>query len=694
MKKIIQIASMALVLSGSAYAEDPTNLSDLSLESLMDLKVTTVSRREESVSQAPATTYVITEQQIKDRDYRSLGDILSDLPGIDITRNAGRFGDYPTIRGITGNDLFMVMVDGHKINPPTSSYLNLGKSVSVLLAKQVEVVYGPNSALYGADAFSVVINIITKSASAESGTATLGAAYGSLDTTDFTLQAFPKAEFLGDFKFYAFGDIYNSSGPNFVGMKSTYDIVTRYPDPLTPAMQQPVHDYNVFLKGENDRLSISYYRKQFNEGASLLGSPKGNILSDRSKWLTTTDMLWTNYDFIKTDKEKLNLGITLTSFVLDPSSQILKPTTSNVPTSPLISGWNMETSQSVRASLLYTGAMRDGADSLTLGADGEFIQSSPPPTTFDLPFGTNNPGNSEVIAQRRADVFAEYSLKALDNLTFNLGARVDTFDRFGTVLNPRANAVFQASDSTTLKVLYGSGFQAVPLQVEREAFVTPFFVQMSVAETGIKLNPQRIKTLEFVVNQKIGSKMRLNADAYYNNLTDVFKHAKLVDAVAGVSAARFGTINAFSQNTYGFDLQLSAVLSKDFVGDFAYSFVDGFIDTVGQSIPVPNIANNKLWGSLTYTLGNVSFHPKVKWLSQINTAGGFFNASYSAGSIPGFFLADLTVRAKQVLGIFDAVLDVSNILGTYYETATYPWGSGENYPGLGRFALIGLEAKF
>jgi hypothetical protein len=202
------------------------------------------------------------------------------------------------------------------------------------------------------------------------------------------------------------------------------------------------------------------------------------------------------------------------------------------------------------------------------------------------------------------------------------------------------------------------------------------------------------------MTQKIGENTILNADVYYNYLTGLFKRDLLY--ASGIpnpstgtgSFPGFGTINALSQRTYGFDLQASTIFSRQFKGSLAYSFVDGAIETGVGAIAVPNVANNKIWSSVTYTLGNLSFVPKAKWLSQINTANGFFNSNFSQGSIPGYFLLDFTARANKIFGTFDAILNVSNLLDTYYETWTYPWGSGQTYPGLGRIISVGLEAKF
>lgn len=151
----------------NAYSQnDSAALNNMSLKELLNVKVTTASRTLQELDLAPATVMVITKDQIKMRGYQSLLDLMIDLPDFKVddkiysgSRNSA------VIRGIQGQQNFFILLDGIKISSPTNEALPIMENYPINLAEQVEVVYGPASALYGADAVSGVINIITKKVS-------------------------------------------------------------------------------------------------------------------------------------------------------------------------------------------------------------------------------------------------------------------------------------------------------------------------------------------------------------------------------------------------------------------------------------------------------------------------------------------------------------------------------------------------
>ena len=111
----------------------------MTLEELMGQEVSGVSRYKQSISDVPNSIQVISRQQIKDRGYHDLSDILKDILGFDVTANAGQFGEYYSLRGISGNDRFLVLINGHKLNPASGTYISIGNSISINYADRVEL---------------------------------------------------------------------------------------------------------------------------------------------------------------------------------------------------------------------------------------------------------------------------------------------------------------------------------------------------------------------------------------------------------------------------------------------------------------------------------------------------------------------------------------------------------------------------
>ncbi|MCB1326744.1 MAG: TonB-dependent receptor [Spirochaetales bacterium] len=134
---------------------------------LEDQEVVTASRASTSLREAPAAVYVITERMIRERGYRTLVDALHDVPGFDIIHTSGIFPDLIHQRGLVGNNQrTLLYVNGVLDNNLTESAILAGSLRFPLHnVERIEVVAGPSSAVYGANAFNGVINIITRDGS-------------------------------------------------------------------------------------------------------------------------------------------------------------------------------------------------------------------------------------------------------------------------------------------------------------------------------------------------------------------------------------------------------------------------------------------------------------------------------------------------------------------------------------------------
>jgi outer membrane receptor for ferrienterochelin and colicins len=126
------------------------------------VRVTSVSKSSESLREAPATVLVVTAEEIERRGYLDLEQVLHDLPGFDVSRT----GDlvYSTIfqRGFHAQGRNLLLLDGVEQNDIGSNAVQLSRQYALSNIDRVEVVHGPASTMYGANAFTGVINVITK----------------------------------------------------------------------------------------------------------------------------------------------------------------------------------------------------------------------------------------------------------------------------------------------------------------------------------------------------------------------------------------------------------------------------------------------------------------------------------------------------------------------------------------------------
>ena len=158
--------ALARAAAGDPAPAEESDLSELSIEELLDVRVTTASNAPEALSEAPATVILITRREIEQRGYRELGDLLDDLPGIDVVRPYGDSWVLSYWRGFRTDQTspFLLMVDGMVVNSLYTSDVE-GHIAALPLSnvERVEVLYGPASSVWGAHAFMGVINVITRS---------------------------------------------------------------------------------------------------------------------------------------------------------------------------------------------------------------------------------------------------------------------------------------------------------------------------------------------------------------------------------------------------------------------------------------------------------------------------------------------------------------------------------------------------
>ncbi len=182
---------LALAAAGSsALAQERSeSLGDLSLEDLMNESVTSATKKQIRLGDAPTAISVITQEDIRRSAYNSIPELLRLVPGLDVARIDGNEWAISS-RGFNGQyaSSLLVLIDGRTVYTPASGgvYWNV-QDLMLEDIDRIEVIRGPGAALWGANAVNGVINIITKVARETQGvllsvtagdTPTVGARYG------------------------------------------------------------------------------------------------------------------------------------------------------------------------------------------------------------------------------------------------------------------------------------------------------------------------------------------------------------------------------------------------------------------------------------------------------------------------------------------------------------------------------------
>ena len=171
--KQILAALLALILVPAGPARCANTYLDMSLEDLMDLTVTSVSKRAQPVQEAAAAVHVLTGEDIRRSGATSIPEALRMVPGLMVGQNAASAWSISS-RGRSFNPAFdnklLVMIDGRSVYSPVFSGV-FWDSLDLVMEDidRIEIIRGPGSSAWGANAVNGIINIITRASSETQG---------------------------------------------------------------------------------------------------------------------------------------------------------------------------------------------------------------------------------------------------------------------------------------------------------------------------------------------------------------------------------------------------------------------------------------------------------------------------------------------------------------------------------------------
>lgn len=181
---------LATASSGVTWGQTAQDEEDLAMLYGDKTFVSVATGHKQTLRRAPSVATVITAQEIEAMGATDLDEILETVPGLHVSRSANIYAPLYVMRGVYSLYLPQVLMLQNGI-PITTQYVgnkgNIWGGYPVEHIARIEVLRGPGSALYGADAYAGVINIITKTADDTPGTeVTLGA--GSFNTRNASVQ--------------------------------------------------------------------------------------------------------------------------------------------------------------------------------------------------------------------------------------------------------------------------------------------------------------------------------------------------------------------------------------------------------------------------------------------------------------------------------------------------------------------------
>lgn len=614
---------LILLCGGPARAQDEESLGSKTLEELLNVPVAAASRTTTQQSrEAPATVQVVTAEQIRLRGYQSLLDVFQDLPDFKIdSGNDPRWMHDVTIRGVFGMDKFIILIDGIRASSPTNDIIPVMENYPVNFAKQIEIVYGPASALYGADALSGVVNIITKRAeelegrtelSVSGGThrtftgnATMGKKLGK--TVDLTVA--------GQYCYDRQPDLARYYPEDFAGGREalrtgTFNTVFGPMTPRAPVIPEavtPLSAYSVHAALGVGKLRLAFFRNHSRNPTSVANNPNNNLYNQSVFIGHSVTVLSGTYtkDFERARGISIVTG---SRYDLDPESNFRNVFTGMEPAYLFSYGWMLKSEQLLSWTLdehltLGGGATYERFFSIPRGHDLQNpVYDREDPTEAIL--GSRYPLNPEGIPADFPKVrysnyggFVQAQYKPEESVALTLGGRFDHNTRFGSTFNPRLGVVWRPRPKLTVKALYGSAFLAPSPLAAFDQFGTfisfdqgltyqSFFFRLPNPD----LKAQKARTVELGVRAQVRDDLSLSATGHYSRLSGLFRQVN--DAEFG---NRYGgrykgwpvgfietVINQGAQKNYGGSLQADYL--KAFAGGkrvaayAALSLIDGRVD--------------------------------------------------------------------------------------------------------------------
>ncbi|MEK7434407.1 MAG: TonB-dependent receptor plug domain-containing protein, partial [Cyanobacteriota bacterium] len=306
--------------------ESSKKLSEMTLEEILNTEiVSSASKKEQKAMESPMNTLIINEEEIKQKGYSNLKDLLGDLPGLEtIEYHFSEIGTLVPVRGVSGNNKIIVLVNGMKINPPARENMMFRNDQSIKYAKRVEVIYGPGSALYGSDAVSMIINIVTKtyedyknenknlSASIKGGmnntvegSAGLGLGFGENKEITGYLQYLNTN-----------GSDYPSNYPNlFKGYQETFDKAK----PSEKLYTREDKGLNGFFDIKLDNSNIQFYHRSSSRSSSQ-GLLSAFPFSEKAIWSDSSNIFRAENNLNLLPNLNANTSLTYNRYEIDPAS--------------------------------------------------------------------------------------------------------------------------------------------------------------------------------------------------------------------------------------------------------------------------------------------------------------------------------------------------------------------------------------
>ncbi|MEQ1528190.1 MAG: TonB-dependent receptor [Methylococcales bacterium] len=711
-KHLLYLLTFKLVYVPALAADPELDYFAMSPAELATVQVSIASGTPRTVSQSASVTSVITAEQIKAMGATELHEVLETIPGMHAAVQ-GFYWDYRyTLRGMqnTTNSELLFLLDGTRLTTPYSGSLTTGTELPLEGIQRIEVIRGPGSALYGADAFAGVVNIITKK-SADIPKATLGVRSGNWDTQSAWGQYAADLAgwaMAGSFQFQ------HSQGDNDRIIQA--DAQTQLDKQFNTHASLAPGPLNTRYESYTGHLNLTrkYWQMSFwafgaeggtRAGATNVLDPKGSgssqqFLSDlrySSEDLFDQLELTAHLSHLHADFEVNFVPFpknTLLPFGADGNISFSQPVglvyfpegtnaitgrTVDVPSIELGSvykGWQQHIARfniSYRYELLTTSFFSNmGAGAI----DGNALL---PPPNINVVLGAPKNLSANAYSYLPDTHRSVWSAAAQDEWRFHddwlltTGLRYDYYSDFGSTVNPRLALLWDINEQLTSRWLFGRAFRA------------PSFSELgninNPAQMGNKnLTPETIDTVEWALDYHPSRSLRLAHNFFYYQLHD---YIGLVPD-AGKPSVSFK--NSSEQDGYGSEFEWNWQINEQWnlAGNYAWQHSQN-TSTLHRITGIPT--------HHIFVAGTWQFLPQWQLQSQLNWVAGRDRDAGDTRPLDDYQTVDFIIRSKKLFGH----LNVSAVLKNAFDSRYTELGSisaPTNIPMPGRSFYFEVAVQF
>ena len=526
--------------------------------------------QKKAIAKAPAVASVITADDIKSTGARTVEEALESVPGLHVSVNANGYLPIYTFRGIYSqyNPQVLFLINGI---PITNVFIGDRNQVwgrmPVEAVERIEIIRGPGSAVYGADAFAGVINVITKSKQAHNEA---GIRVGSFSSRDAWVSA---RGTLGDWDASFTLETGKTDGHEEI-IDSDLQTVFDLPAPigfgtnasLAPGPAQVAYKYND-LRME---LSKDYWTARFGyQGRSNIGTGAGIAQVLDSVGGGVSDRYNADFTYKNTEISpnwELSAQVSWFDTSQEADLRLFPPGTvlpigvdGNIATAPPISGFVLFPEGVFGNPYVFETHLRTDIDSFYKGFDKHTLRVGAGWSKVELKaeerknFGpgvidgtegivdgtlTDVTGTSFIFMQNEdrdvSYVFVQDEWELATDWELTAGVRYDDYSDFGDTVNPRLALVWQAAYNMTAKLLYGQAFRAPSFQEQ-------FNINNPIANGNPNLQPEEIDTIEVAFDYTSASgKVHTTFNAYIYEMTDIIRFVPDPAPASSSTAQNFG----------------------------------------------------------------------------------------------------------------------------------------------------------